>query len=386
MLEYLRGSASNEGTATLNFRTRISPLGDIVDASPKYVGIPNLPYQDFADPGYSAFKTAQATRSAMVYVAANDGMLHAFADSNGTEKFAYIPRVLFRTSENAGLAALTLKEGALPPFVHHFYVDSTPKVVDVDFGSQNWHTILVGGLGKGGNAYYALDVTSPDSVLTEANAASDVLWEFTDSDLGYTYGAPIITKTAGFGGKWVVIVPSGYNNPSGVGKIWVLDAKTGAVLTTLSTGFGSSTSPSGLAQIAGFTQDYHNYMTDEVYGGDQYGNVWRFDLRDPDADQVVGRTVREAHGSGRQHAARHDGAADRDRHRQRRRSLGVRGHGPAARHDGPRRSADPDVLRAARRHAEDAKRDHHRLADHPQRPCRGDRRHRHGRHHRARLV
>jgi type IV pilus assembly protein PilY1 len=120
-------------------------------------------------------------------------------------------------------------------------------------------------------------------VLTEANAASDVLWEFTDSDLGYTYGAPIVTKTAGFGGKWVVIVPSGYNNPSGVGKIWVLDAVTGEVLTTLSTGFGSSTSPSGLAQIAGFTQDYHNYMTDEVYGGDQYGNVWRFDLRDPDA-------------------------------------------------------------------------------------------------------
>ncbi|HEV8502413.1 MAG TPA: PilC/PilY family type IV pilus protein [Casimicrobiaceae bacterium] len=283
VLEYLRGSASNEGTATLNFRTRISPLGDVVDASPKFVGAPNLPYQDFADPGYSAFKTAQATRSAMVYVAANDGMLHAFADSNGVEKFAYIPRVLFRTSEDAGLAALTLKEGALPPFVHHFYVDSTPKVVDVDFGSQNWHTILVGGLGKGGNAYYALDVTSPDSVLTEANAAADVLWEFTDSDLGYTYGAPIITKTAGFGGKWVVIVPSGYNNASGVGKIWVLDASTGEVLSTLSTGVGSSTSPSGLAQIAGFTQDYHNYMTDEVYGGDQYGNVWRFDLRDPDA-------------------------------------------------------------------------------------------------------
>jgi type IV pilus assembly protein PilY1 len=285
VLEYLRGSAANEGTATLNFRTRISPLGDIVNASPRFVGKPNLPYQDFNDPGYSAFKTAQTGRSGMVYVAANDGMLHAFADSNGVEKFAYIPRALFRTSENAGLAALTLKEGALPPFVHHFYVDSTPKVVDVDFGSQNWHTILVGGLGKGGNAYYALDVTSPDDVVTETNAASDVLWEFSDADLGYTYGAPIITKTAGFGGKWVVIVPSGYNNASGVGKIWVLDAKTGDVLTTLSTGFGSSTSPSGLAQIAGFTQDYHNYMTDEVYGGDQYGNVWRFDLRDPDASK-----------------------------------------------------------------------------------------------------
>ncbi|MEP7064052.1 MAG: PilC/PilY family type IV pilus protein [Betaproteobacteria bacterium] len=282
VLEYLRGSAQNEGATTRSFRRRISPLGDIVDASPKFVGPANLPYQEFADPGYSAFKAATKTRLSMVYAAANDGMLHAFADTNGIEKFAYIPRVLFRNSDNAGLAALTLKEGALPPFQHHFYVDSTPKVVDVDFGSQNWHSILVGGLGKGGHAYYALDVTDPGSVVTETDAASKVLWEFTDADLGYTYGPAIVTKTAGWSGKWVVIVPSGYNNASGVGKIWILDAKTGAVLKTMSTGAGSSGSPAGLAQIAGFTQDYHNYMTDEVYGGDQYGNLWRFDMRNSD--------------------------------------------------------------------------------------------------------
>jgi type IV pilus assembly protein PilY1 len=282
VLEYLRGSPENEGSATRNFRKRTSPLGDIVDASPKFVGPANLPYQEFADPGYGKFKSDTASRPGRVYAAANDGMLHAFDDASGTETFAYVPRALFRTSENAGLPALTLKEGALPPFVHHFYVDSTPKIVDVDFGSKDWHSILVGGLGKGGHAYYALDVTSPADILTETDAAAKVLWEFSDTDLGYTYGPPIITKTAGFGGQWVVIVPSGYNNASGEGKIWFLDAKTGAVLKTMSTGVGSAGSPAGLAQIASFTQDYHNYMSDEVYGGDQYGNLWRFDIRNPD--------------------------------------------------------------------------------------------------------
>ncbi len=282
VLEYLRGNQANEGTATSNFRVRVSLLGDIVDASPQFVGPASAPYQEFNDPGYTAFKALSVSRSSEVYAAANDGMLHAFDDSSGTERFAYIPRELFRDSEDAGLAALTLKEGALPPFVHHFYVDSTPVITDVDFGSKDWHSILVGGLGKGGHSYYALDVTAPDDITTENTAAAKWLWEFTDADMGYTYGKPLITKTAGWGGKWVVILPSGYNNASGLGKIFILDAKTGTLLKTMSTGFGSSTSPSGLAQISAFTQDYHNYLADEVYAGDQYGNVWRFDLRNTD--------------------------------------------------------------------------------------------------------
>ncbi len=289
VLEYLRGSNQNEGTGTLNFRKRVSPLGDIVNASPKYVGPPSLPYTDYADPGYSSFKDSYKTRQAMIYAAANDGMLHAVDDSNGFERFAYIPRDVIRPAEvtgtnpDPGLPALTLKEGALPPFKHHFYVDSTPKVVDVDFGGEKWHSVLVGGLGKGGHSYYALDVTTPANVITEDDALKTVLWEFTDSDLGYTYGSPIITKTAAWSNKWVAIIPSGYNNTgTGKGKIFFVDVATGELLKTMTTTAGSTTSPAGLAQIAAFTQDYHNYMSDEVYGGDQYGNLWRFDIRDKD--------------------------------------------------------------------------------------------------------
>jgi len=55
-------------------------------------------------------------------------------------------------------------------------------VVGDVFDGTNWRTILVGGLGGGGRAYYALDVTDP------ANPIS--LWEISsndDADLGLTY-------------------------------------------------------------------------------------------------------------------------------------------------------------------------------------------------------
>jgi type IV pilus assembly protein PilY1 len=81
-------------------------------------------------------------------------MRHVFDDTTGNQTWAYIPSVLYRGGTaggdpKAGLGALAYQDGALPPFKHHFFVDQTPKVVDVDFGGPAWHTILVGGLGKG---------------------------------------------------------------------------------------------------------------------------------------------------------------------------------------------------------------------------------------------
>ena len=93
---------------------------------------------------------------------------------------------------------LTLQDGGLPPFTHHFYVDGPMRVADVDFGGSDWRTILVGGLGKGGKSFYALDVTTPvASANTEADiiAAQKVLWEFTHADMGYSYGKPLMVKT-----------------------------------------------------------------------------------------------------------------------------------------------------------------------------------------------
>jgi type IV pilus assembly protein PilY1 len=291
ILEFLRGSPEFEGTKLGQLRVRPSGLtgenflGDIVNAQVQWVGPPSWPYNDGTDPGYSGFVGAYAGRAAMVYAASNEGMLHAFDDNTGDEKWAYIPHDLYRIPTAAGLGALAYQDGALPPFRHHYYVDSSPRVVDVDFAAPagtDWRTLLVAGMGKGGKSYFALDVTAPGSVVDETTAAAKVLWEFKNADLGYTYGRPFIVKTRAFGGAWVVVVASGYNNATGEGKVFFIRANDGTLLKTMGTGFGSAASPSGLAHIAGYVRDYHNQLVEEIYGGDLYGNFWRFDVSDPD--------------------------------------------------------------------------------------------------------
>ncbi|HZQ61836.1 MAG TPA: PilC/PilY family type IV pilus protein, partial [Casimicrobiaceae bacterium] len=297
ILEFLRGNRTNEGAKLGNFRVRPSPLGDIVDSQAVYVGGPRAPYIDTNDPGYSTFKAQYASRPARVYAGANDGMLHAFDDATGNESWAYVPLGAYNLANplvpQRTLGALSYQDGGLPAFKHHFYVDSTPRIVDVDFaaGNGDWRTLLVGGLGKGGKSYYAIDITSPTDFTSENNVAGKVVWEFTDPDLGYSYGRPLITKThaskwaTAAGDRWIAILPSGYNNASGVGTLFFVDVATGKTLLTMSTGAGDPTNPSGLTHIAGYTKDYRNQMTEQIYAGDLNGNLWRFDISSPDVTQ-----------------------------------------------------------------------------------------------------
>ncbi len=287
LVAYLRGSTENEGTEAGKFRPRAKTLGDIVNSSPVFVGAPSFPYKEINDPGYATWK-ASVSRPAMIYVGANDGMLHAFEDASGGESWAYVPSALYRQPdppESVGatypnlLGALAFQEGALPKFKHRFLVDGPITVTDANIDGS-WKTILVGGMGKGGRMFYAVDVTDPAAIKTEADAASALMWEFTDPDLGYSYGKPLVTKTNAFGKKWLVVVSSGYNNASGDGKLWFLDAKDGTVLKVLSTGAGSAGTPSGLAQFSGYTQDQTNFLADQIYAGDLLGNFWRFDVSD----------------------------------------------------------------------------------------------------------
>jgi type IV pilus assembly protein PilY1 len=154
---------------------------------------------------------------------------------------------------------------------HQFFVDSTPTVSDAYIGGA-WRTLLVGGLGAGGRGYYALDVTDP----TQPKA----LWEFSDNNLGLSFGRPEITKLKD--GTWVVIAASGYNNVSpgdGHGRLFVLNAASGALIRSIDTGEGSTAVPSGLANIRAYVDsaDLDNTAL-RVYGGDTLGNVWRFDI------------------------------------------------------------------------------------------------------------
>jgi type IV pilus assembly protein PilY1 len=291
VLAYLRGTRTGEGTV---YRTRDHLLADIVDAAPVAVGAPKNGY---ADAGYQKFFGDQSGRQTAIYQGANDGMLHAFNASTGAEMWAYVPGLLFNSRMSGYPQTSTLVNlSMLQSFNHLYYVDSTPIEGDVDMantggtaGTANWKSILVGGLGKGGNGYYALDVTSP-AAGADADVASKVLWEFPNSttstttaaNIGYSYGTPLIVKTAASG--WVVLVTSGYNNGTttsgdGKGHLFVLNPSNGNVIADLATSVGSPATPSGLAQISAFAYDSNIDATvDYVYGGDLQGNVWRFDL------------------------------------------------------------------------------------------------------------
>lgn len=268
LVNFLRGDRSNEGVqsdTTKYYRQRNHVLGDIVNAEAVYV---KQPLFNYADTGYSDYITAKATRQGMVYVASNDGMLHAFNSTTGAEAWAYVPSMVL-----PNLYKLADKTYAAH---HQYFTDGTPVSGDVYFDDGSgpaWHTIVVAGLNGGGRGYYAIDVTVPST--------PKALWEFTDTNMGYTYGNPVITKRAG---TWVVLVTSGYNNVSpgdGKGYLYMLNVGTGAQVTgsPISTTVGSTTDPSGLARISAWVTNATVDNTSlRAYGGDMQGNLWRFDI------------------------------------------------------------------------------------------------------------
>lgn len=288
LINFLRGQTGYEDrTSNLVgsvdnrlYRYRESTLGDALESQPIFIAKPVFNY---ADPGYSAFVTAQANRPGTVYMGTNDGMLHAFSAldegtspvvKGGTERWAYVPSVVI-----PNMWKLADKNYSTQ---HTNFVNGSPIISDVctanctDSTTAVWRTILVGGLNAGGQGYFALDITDP--------TAPTLLWEFTtanDSDLGNSYGNPVITAKAD--GTWVVLLTSGYNNnvvtgSTGKGFLYVLNAGTGAIISKIGTGVGSTGTPSGLAKISAWSDASASNRATYVYGGDLLGNVWRFNI------------------------------------------------------------------------------------------------------------
>ena len=345
ILNYLRGEATYEQKNGGTFRNRFSRLGDIVHSSPVYV-------------------------DGTLYAGANDGMLHAFDAETGNELFAYIPKLVFAN----------LKNLADPLYYHKFFVDLTPAVGNVyvtadtdgvdndedgttdETGETRVKKILVGGLGKGGKGYYALDVTDPASVLTEGHLAGKALWEYPNprvltisnvsyewswgadpivitttaahgystgdqvliegvrgtteangtwtvtrlsdssfrlnssdfdhnysgggtaskvvsswNDMGYSYSKPaLVNSKAGY----IVMFGNGYNSQTGIAKLMILNAETGALLKSINTQQGNC---NGLSTPVPIDVDFDGKV-DYVYAGDLKGNLWKFDLTDADSN------------------------------------------------------------------------------------------------------
>jgi type IV pilus assembly protein PilY1 len=312
-LDYLRGHSVNEGASGPDGQFRPRPatngkLGDIVHSAPVFVGRPQFTgrvggvYPSATGNSYPEFRETYKNRTQVTYSGANDGMLHAFRTTDGSELFAYVPNVIFKN-----LSKLTD-----PNYSHRFYVDLTPSVNDAymtplsgtNANTLSWNTVLIGGLGAGGKGYYGLNITDPNALDTESEVASNVLWEFTEeddggvgnSDLGYTFSRPLIAMSNAVDGssnkRWVVIFGNGYNSTSASGnaQLYVLFVDGGLdgtwTLNTdfykIDTGYGKAqssdgTTPNGISGVRGIDTD-GNGTVDLVYAGDLQGNLYRFDL------------------------------------------------------------------------------------------------------------
>jgi type IV pilus assembly protein PilY1 len=211
------------------------------------------------------------------YVGANDGMLHAFKAIDGTEIFSYVPYLVFDH----------LKDLADPNYDHRFYVDLTPTVQKGEelLGGDGEQAILVGGLGKGGMGYFALDITDPNDM-----GQDQVLWEFPQQDtspddvldMGYSYSKPFVVRSykpsASADYTWVVIAGNGYSSPNGNSVLFILDAASGTVIRKLEAGTGPE---NGLSSPIAVDVNFDE-IVDFVYAGDLLGNLWKFDLTSTD--------------------------------------------------------------------------------------------------------
>jgi type IV pilus assembly protein PilY1 len=271
--------------------TNNAKLGDIFHSKPVVVGPPSRFY---FDAGYStavgggqSFADARAIRKRVLYVGTNDGMLHGFLsgthDSStglydsgtGEELFGFIPFSLLESLQNFVPGALT---------THSYFADSSPRVADVwkdsnDDGikqSSEWRTVLISGLRRGGNSYFALDVTDPD-----ASGYPALLWEYSNpTNVAQTWSEPFLGKVrmqeAGWPAprdRWVAIFGGGYDGGPSTASLIVLDIATGTPLKIFTTGIDNviAASPTAILDASGYIK--------LVYVNDLDGTLYKFNFQ-----------------------------------------------------------------------------------------------------------
>ncbi|SJM94440.1 Neisseria PilC domain protein [Crenothrix polyspora] len=324
-VNYIRGDQSNETPNGL-FRARTDTptttqtgttvvknrlLGDIVNSSPLYIGASHQNYERLPDAEGSDYlnyigSSAMLTRTPMLAVGANDGMLHVFnANKNsgspsngGKELFAYVPNTVM-----GNLAALTSPTYTVSGH-HQYFVDGSPTVGDAYFNADSdtdkeWRTVLVGTLGAGGKGIFALDVTFLDTNnynnAETSFSANRILWEINDqsapsgtdllddlgnsprqygftNNLGYTLGQASVVRMAD--GQFAAIFGNGYNSTSGSAVLYIVNIKTGSLIRSIGT---ETSGDNGLSTP--LAVDINNdSIVDAIYAGDLQGNLWKFDV------------------------------------------------------------------------------------------------------------
>ncbi len=232
-------------------------LGDIIHSTPVVVGAP----ANFnPDPAYQNFMTAHEHRQKMVYVGANDGMLHAFEADTGHESWAFVPE----------FSLPKLEAIADSSYCHHYTVDLTPSVRDVKLGNA-WSTVLVGGGREGGASYFALDVTYPQS--------PQFMWQV---ELPNAKPFASEVEFAVIDSTDVVLIGSGLDDVDGRAHLEVYDVETGNHLGDVngSVVLSADSSERNRATAASAIDVDLDGQHDLCYVADLQGRLYRIEFND----------------------------------------------------------------------------------------------------------
>jgi len=273
-LAFLRGDRTNEIPNGANlYRARTGVLADIVDSSPAWEGPPSQSlYFAYETPSvwadrlytsatmpensgqsYTAYATAEQTRANVVYVGADDGLLHGFAagsyntdssynssGNNGNEVLAYVPQEVLLgihptvtstttttnhhtgvTSTNTTTAINSTLDFSNPQYSHNFYVDAPPATGDLYYGSA-WHTWVVGGLGPGLSGPW----TSQGSCGGTGMPTCATAWSNTTA---YAFGGTVSVNGVNYVANWANTNESPLTDVAvGQGEVYALDVTTPA--------------------------------------------------------------------------------------------------------------------------------------------------------------
>lgn len=233
-IDYIRGNQSNEGTTAGKFRPRAGLLGHIVNSTPLFVA-------------------GEGARPPMLYIMANDGMLHAFNANTGVELFAYIP----------GAVLPRFIKYSSDSYAGEFMLDG--QLAYKKIGNKLY---LTGTGGTGVKSVFALDISNPTNFQ-----ANDILWEQAGDGaynglLGRTGSQPILAE---LNTQPVILIGNGYNSQTAKSALLAINLLTGDLqhsFEVTGSGFGSP----------GALDLDRNSNPDFIYIGDFNGKLWRFAL------------------------------------------------------------------------------------------------------------
>ena len=184
--------------------TRPWILGDILHSRPNVV---NYTQYDFS---VASNETNCSVNKTTIFVGANDGMMHAFRDCDGQERWAFIPPDLLpRLKEVRNNTHPYFVDGSPVTYVYDADHDGNIEATDQDGNHDK--VILLFGLRRGGDAYYALDVTDPNAPV--------YLWKIDGSnaafaELGQSWSTPNLGLVKNDSGDVVLaaFIGAGYDN------------------------------------------------------------------------------------------------------------------------------------------------------------------------------